>query len=446
LAARLQALAKPNKVLIAESTQRQVGAFELHELPSVDPAQRVWQALGERRGLGRFEALHTRNTPLVGREEETALLVRLWARVKAGDGHAVLLSGEPGVGKSRLAAELEERVRHERHHWLRYFCSPFHHHSALYPIIAQLERAAGFDGDDTPELRLEKLGTLVAPLSPPEDIALLADLLSLPGPTRYPPLDFTPQRKKEKTLGAWLRQIEALSRQQPVLIAFEDLQWIDPTSRVMLDLIIERLALWRVLPVATFRPEFQPPWVGQPQVTMLALNRLDRRDRTALVEQIAGGKSLSDQVINLIADQTDGVPLFVEELTKHVLESGLLREEQDRYVADSPLPRLAIPATLHASLTARLDRLGPAAREVAQLGAVLGREFTYQLAHHVANCADRDTALGQLTAAGLLLCRGALPQFSYLFKHALVQEAGYGILLRGGAAWPHSGGAGRTVR
>lgn len=213
--------------------------------------------LGERQGLGRFEALRSGGTPLVGREDEIALLIRLWTRAKAGEGHAALLSGEPGVGKSRLAAELEEHLGEQPHHRFDYFCSPYHQNSALYPIIIQLERAAGFERDDTPELKLGKLEALLAPLSAPEkDMALLADLLSLPGSPRYPPLDFTPQRKKEKTFEAWLRQLRALAGQQPMLVVFEDLQWIDATSRELLDLIIERLESWPMLLITTFRPEF----------------------------------------------------------------------------------------------------------------------------------------------------------------------------------------------
>jgi len=264
LATTLHALAAPNSILIAESTQRQVGAFFALEdagsqMPR-DASRRAWRVLGERRGLGRFEALRSTHTPLVGREEEMAQLDRFWTRARAGDGHAVLLSGEPGVGKSRLAAAFVERLGEEPHPCLRYFCSPYYQNSALYPIIAQLERAAGFERDDISELKLEKLEGLLATRSPiAEDIALLADLLSLGGSPRYAPLDFTPQRKKEKTFAAWLRQIEGLSRQRPVLIMFEDLQWVDPTSRELLDLIIERLESWPVLLIATFRSEFRPP-------------------------------------------------------------------------------------------------------------------------------------------------------------------------------------------
>jgi predicted ATPase len=284
--------------------------------------------------------------------------LRRWARAKAGDGQIVLVSGEAGLGKSRITAALAERLQAEPHLRLRYFCSPYHQDSALFPFIDQLARAAGFARDDMPAAKLEKLEALLARAAPPdEDVAFLADLLSLPASERHPLPSLSPQRKKERTLEALLRQLEGLARRQPVMMVFEDAQWIDPTSRELLDLFVERVRSLPVLLIVTFRPEFLPPWIGQPQVTMLALNRLDRHDRTALIAQITGGKVLPGEVSKQIVDRADGVPLFVEELTKSVLESGLLREETDRYVLDGALPPFAIPTTLHASLLARLDRL-----------------------------------------------------------------------------------------
>ncbi len=297
--------------------------------------------------------------------------MRRWARAKLGDGQVVLISGEAGLGKSRITAALEERLLAEPYLRLRYFCSPYHQDSALFPFVDQLGRVAEFAPDDEPAIKLEKLEGFLARAAPEEDVALLADLLSLPPSERYPLPNLSPQRKKERTLEALIRQLERFARQQPIVMVFEDAHWIDPTSRELLDLTVERVRSLPVLLIVTFRPEFQPPWTGQPQVTMLTLNRLDRRDRTALVEQISGGKALPHEVREQIVDRTDGVPLFVEELTKSVLESGLLREEADRFVLDRALPPFAIPTTLQDSLMARLDRLA-SVRLVAQMGAAIG--------------------------------------------------------------------------
>jgi predicted ATPase len=318
----------------------------------------------------------------------------------------VLVSGEPGIGKSWLTATLSEHITGEPHTRLRYFCSPHHQDSALYPFIVQLERAAGFARDDAPETKLHKLATLLAPAAEAGDISLLVELLSLPGADRFAPLDLGPQRKKERTLTALLRQLEGRARMQPVLMIIEDLHWIDPTSRELLDLTFERVRSLPVLLIVTFRPEFQTLWTGQPQVTVLALSRLDGRDRTTLVAQIAG-KTLPDEVIKQIADRTDGVPLFVEELTTSVLESGLLREEAERYVLERALPSLTIPTSLHDSLMARLDRLA-SVRHVAQIGAAIGREFSYELLREVSRLAENElqAALARLVASELMFKRG----------------------------------------
>jgi class 3 adenylate cyclase/predicted ATPase len=439
LAARLQALAEPDTVVIAAGTRRLVGdLFECRDLGAVKvkgiaapvPA---WQVLRPSAVASRFEALRgAALTRLVGRDEEIELLLRRWARAKAGDGQVVLVSGEPGLGKSRLTAALEERLHADPHIRLRYFCSPYHQDSALYPFVDQLGRASEFARDDPPASRLEKLEALLAGAAPPgEDLAFLADLLSLPTSDRQPLPNLSPQRKKERTLEALIRQLEGLARRQPVVMVFEDAHWIDPTSHELLDIAVERVRSLRVLLIVTFRPEFQPPWTGQPQVAMLALNRLDRHDRTALVEQIAGGKVLPDEVIGQIADRTDGVPLFVEELTKSVLESGLLREETDRYVLAGALPPFAIPTTLHASLLARLDRL-TSVRLVAQIGSAIGREFSYSLLRAVSRLPENElqTALARLIASELVFQRGAPPEAVYTFKHSLVQDAAHGSLLR----------------
>jgi class 3 adenylate cyclase/predicted ATPase len=439
LAARLQALAEPGVVVIAAGTRRLVGdLFDYRDLGAIEvkgiaapvPA---WQVLRPSAVASRLEALHgSALSPLIGRDEEIELLLRRWARVKAGDGQVVLVSGEAGLGKSRITAALAERLHGEPHIRLRYFCSPYYQDSALFPFIDQLGRSAGFVRDDPPAAKLEKLDALLARAAPSdEDAAFLADLLSLPASERHPLPDLSPQRKKERTLEALIRQLEGLARQQPVVMVFEDAHWIDPTSRDLLDLLVERARSLSMLLIVTFRPEFQPPWTGQPQVMMLALNRLDRSDRTTLVEQIAGGKALPDEIVAQIVDRTDGVPLFVEELTKSVLDSGLLREETDRYVLDGALPPFAIPTTLHASLMARLDRLA-SVRLVAQIGAAIGREFSYGLLRGVSRLPEDElqTALARLVASELVFQRGRPPDAVYAFKHALVQDAAHSSLLR----------------
>jgi predicted ATPase len=317
------------------------------------------------------------------------------------------------------------------HAALSFYCSPNHRDSPLYPVIAQLERAAGFKRDDSPEERLAKFAALVHPSIGNEAIALLAALLSVPGGERYPLPNLSPQRRKEQTLKALMAQVAGLASQRPVLAVFEDVHWMDPTSRELLDLTVEQIERLPVLLIVTFRPEFQAVWVGQPQVTMLALNRLDRRDQIALVVQIAGDMALPDAVIDQIADRTDGVPLFAEELTKSVLEGGLLHAETDRYVLSGALPPFAIPTSLHDSLMARLDRLA-SARRVAQIGAAIGREFSYVLLRAVSRIPEDElqAALARLVTSELLFQRGTPPDAVYAFKHALIQDAAHSSLLR----------------
>ncbi|MGH6679364.1 MAG: ATP-binding protein [Bradyrhizobium sp.] len=435
LAARLQALAAPGSVLIGERTCRIIGKlFELEDLGPQSLAgfsepQPAWRVLDLSGVVSRFEALRSQATPLIGRDEELDLLLRRWQQTKAGEGRVVLVSGEAGIGKSRLTAALAQRVTDEPHTRLRYFCLPHHQDSALHPFITQLERAAGFARDDTAERKLAKLRDLAAPADA-DDLELLAELLSLPNSAAA--LNLSLQRRRERLFEALLRQLAGLAHARPVLMVFEDAHWIDPTSRELLDLTLERVARLPVLLVVTFRPEFQHGWAGQPQVTVLALARLTGRDGAALVDHLAGDREVPDEVMREIIERTDGVPLFVEELTKAVLESGEGGDRVTAVLAASPQPGIAIPATLHASLMARLDRLGPGAREVAQIASVLGRDFSYDLIAQVAPLPELELRAGldRLVAAGLLFCRGVAPQASYQFKHALVQDAAYGISLR----------------
>jgi class 3 adenylate cyclase/predicted ATPase len=438
LAARLEALAAPDTLVIAEATRRQLGTlFDLEELGSVQLAgfaepQLAWRVLCESEVVSRFEALRSEKTPLIGRDEELDLLLRRWDQATTGEARVVLISGEPGIGKSRLTVALSQRIEADPHTRIRYFCSPHHQDSALYPFTVQLERAAGFAREDTAEQKRGKLAALLAPgARDADDVALIAELLSVPNAAVD--LNLSPQRKREKLFEALLRQLEAVARKQPVLMVFEDAHWIDPTSRELLDLMLDRVGRLPILLVITFRPEFEHGWGGQAHVTILALNRLGGRDGATLVERLAGNAGLAREIVAEIVERTDGVPLFVEELTKAVLESGERENRVSAVLAASVRPGLAIPATLHASLIARLDRLGAIAKEIAQTGAVLGREFSYELIEQVARrpAAELRAGLDRLAGAGLLFYRGVPPHSSYLFKHALVQDAAYGTLLRG---------------
>ena len=439
LAARLQGIAEPNSVVICDSTRRLLGnLFELKDLgprddlKGVDEATRAWAALRASSIASRFEALHASSmTTLVGREEEFGLLLRRWARAKNGEGQVVLLSGEPGIGKSRITAALLESVLAEPHTCLRYFCSPQHRDSALYPIIGQMERAAGLAHDDPPRARLDKLDALLARTSTSApDAALFAEMLSLTNDGRYPTTELMPQLRRQRTLEALTAQMEALTRTGPVLMIFEDVQWIDPTSLEALGRAVDQIRSVRLLLIMTFRPEFDPPWIGSPHVTALTINRLGRPDIEAMISRVVGDKLLPPSIQQDIIERTDGIPLFVEEMTKAVLEAES-EGAAEHVVTAVPSPALAVPSSLHASLMARLDRLGPA-KELAQIGAAIGREFSHALLAAVVRKpeGELESALDRLIAAGLLFRQGIPPHATYLFKHALVQDAAYGTLLR----------------
>ena len=370
-------------------------------------------------------------TELVGREEELELLLRRWSKAKTGEGQVVLLSGEPGIGKSRLTAALLERLAPEPHTRLRYFCSPQHTDSAFYPVISQMERAAGLVHDDTTHAKLDKLDAALAePSTPIQDAALFAEMLSLPNDGRYPALDLAPEERRQKTQEALTAQLAGLTRQRPALMIVEDAHWVDPTSLEVFGRTVEQIKTLPVLLIVTFRPEFNAPWAGRSHVTTLALNRLGEREAATIIASLVGNKELPADLMAEIVERTDGIPLFVEEMTKAVLEAE--SEGQGRETATAvPYSALAVPPSLHASLMARLDRLGPA-KELAQIGATIGREFSHALLAAVARKPETElvSALDRLVAAGLVFPQGVPPHATYLFKHALVQDAAYGTLLR----------------
>jgi predicted ATPase/class 3 adenylate cyclase len=447
LAARLQTLAEPGTVLICPSTRRLIGGhFDYRDLGPLalkgwaEPVP-VWQVLRTSGVESRFEAMHkSKLPPLFGREEEIDLLLRRWRHATQEEGRVVVLTGEPGIGKSHIALALEERLQSEQHITLRYFCSEHHTNSALFPFIGQLERAAGCERGDSPTEKLSKLDALIVQsTADPEHVAVLANLLALPASDRYRLQELSPQKRKEKTFAALLAQLDGLAARQPVFMIFEDIHWIDPTSLELLAAIVEHVPQLRVLLLVTARPEFTPPWPNYSHMTTIPLARLGRHDGAALVERVTGGTTLPKEVMDEILARTDGVPMFIEELTKTVLESKLLQERDGHYVLERPLPPLAIPTTLQASLMARLDRLAPV-REVAQIGAVAGREFHYELLNAVAELPRERLAeaLGQLVRSELIFRRGEIPHAVYTFKHTLVRDAAYAGLLKSRRVYLHA--------
>jgi class 3 adenylate cyclase/tetratricopeptide (TPR) repeat protein len=446
LAARLQTLAAPGTVLVSDQTRRLLGGeFEVrdtgtHVLKGVaDPVQ-VWQAIAATDAVSRFEAATPgRPPPMVGRELEFSVVLHAWARARSGKGQMVLLCGEPGIGKSRILRALREDVVDGSVLVWQHQCSPYFVNSALYPVIARVERGLAFQRDDSPEQRLVKLERALQDLERPTlDASLIGRLLSLPAEERYGALSMSPQKQKDETIRALTDFVAAASDQQPLLMFFEDVHWADPTTLEFLEVLLAHLDPSHVLLVATYRPEFKPQWVGQPHVTALTLSRLDPEHTKAIATRIAGGKRLPAEIIAQIASKTDGIPLFVEELTKTIVESGLLRETDATFELSGPLPALAIPATLRDSLMARLDRLAPV-KEVAQAGACIGREFPQELLELISplSGAQLQHALDTLVASELVFRRGQPPATSYVFKHALIQEAAYDSLLKSKRAQLH---------
>lgn len=440
LAARLQARAAPGQVLIAPRTRLLIGeAFDCvylghHVLKGFSEPIQAWNVLGEQRLASRFEARHARGlTPFIARQKEIDILHDRWNQAKDGNGQVVLVSGEAGIGKSRITQALRERIADEPQQRLRYQCSPHHTNSALYPLVNQLSHAAQFEAHDPPERKLKKLEALLSDVGAKRDqvLPLIAALLSVPTGDRYLQLDLDPKRQKEMTFAVIAEQLKNLASQQPVLIAFEDAHWIDPTTQELLDLIVDRAQHVRALVVITFRPEYKPHWNGVGHVTSLPLSRLERSECASMVERLTRNRQLPDDILDQIIAKTDGVPLFVEELTKTVMESGWIPGRDGSHDAARPLLKLQVPTTLQDSLMARLDRLAPV-KQLAQLAATLGRTFTREVLAAVSAYDERelDDALAQLVDAELIYRRGPLANPRFEFKHSLVRDAAYESLLK----------------
>ena len=440
IASRLQGLATPDTVVISAATFRLVeGYFTVEDLgrqalKGVATPLQVYQVVGASAAQSRLEvAAATGLTPLVGREAEVALLRERWAQSRDGQGQVVLLCGEAGIGKSRLVEELTAHVRGEGARRMLFRCSPYHTHSAFFPVIAHLQRLLHWHQDEAPEARVTTLEQALQPygFALQDVVPLFAALLSVPLPERYPPLTLSPQRQKQQTQEALVAWLLAEAERQPVLVVWEDLHWADPSSLDFLSMLIDQTPTAPLLTLLACRPEFDPPWPARSHVTQLTLTRFTRPQIEEMVLHMAGGKRLPAEVVQQISAKTDGVPLFVEELTKAIVESGLLKETAERYELMGPLPALAIPTTLQDALMARLDRLGTA-KGLAQLGATIGRQFAYDLLREVAQRDDATVQreLGRLVEAELLYQRGQPPQALYRFKHALIQDAAYQSLLK----------------
>ena len=454
LAHRLQAIARPGEVMVTDRMRILAGgAFDYEDrgrptLKGIGETVHVWRVIGPSAAQSRFEAA-TRGgvTPLVGREQEIGLLLDRWDLAGAGGGQAVLIVGEPGIGKSRTMRALRERLDEAGMQAVQFQCSPYHVNSALYPVIDHFERALGFDREDDTSERIRKLDAAVSGRwgRSSRDCHLVARMLGLDAGAHYGPLDLTPQRQKEDTLRLLVDTLAGIARERPTLMLFEDAHWADPTTLELLDLLLRRTAALPLLSLVSFRPEFTPAWTGG-HVTLMPLSRLSRTQSAHLVARMTGGKPLPEDLVAQIVDKTDGVPLFLEELTKAVLESGLVDDAGAHYRYAQSLDRMTVPATLRDSLMARLDRLIPV-KEIAQIGAVIGREFGYDLVAAVSPMRGPalEDALARLVASELVFQRGAIPQAVYTFKHALVQDAAYDSLLKAKRQELHAAIAGALV-
>ena len=440
LAARVQGKAAPDTVVISSATYRLVdGLFNCQDLgpqdlKGISSAQSLYQVRSESDVQSRFEvSVRAGLTPLVGRTEELGLLGARWEQATAGEGQAVLLSGEAGIGKSRLIQELKDRVIREGATRMEFRCSPYHQNSALYPVIEQLHRVLQFARDDAPAVKLEKLAQTLSRYQFPQadTLLLFAALLSLPPPEGVPPLTLSPQKQKEQTLEALVGWLFEEAEGQAVYCAWEDLHWADPSTLELLTLYLDQVPTARMLALVTFRPEFVPPWSSRSYLSQLTLGRLEHSQVVDVVAHVTDGRAFPDDVVEQVVAKTDGVPLFVEELTKMIIESGLVRAVNSHYELTGPLSSFAIPATLHDSLMARLDRLGEA-KEVAQLGTAIGREFSYELVQAITPLDDAPLQYGlkRLVASELVYQRGLIPAAHYQFKHALIQDTAYESLLK----------------
>ena len=440
LAARLQGLAEPNSLVISDATKRLIeGFFECVDLgpqylKGISEAERAWRISGESDAASRFEALSGQNlSPVVGRDEEISLIQNRWHQATGGEGQVVMIFGEAGVGKSRILQEFSSRIAGQIEGATLLSCSPFYTNTAFHPLINCLERVVGIVRGETSAEKYEKLSAFIeasglqaAEMAPP-----LARLLGIAPSEDTGSPDISPEELRKKVIESILAILEARSAKEPLLWIVEDAHWLDPSTAAFLEMVVERCQPFKLLLIIAARPEFNPGWAQHPHVTSITLNRLGRHNAAELVLEVTGGKALPAEILEQIIEKTDGVPLFVEELTKTILESGFLKPVDGHFELTGPLPQMAIPSSLQDSLMARLDRLAPV-KEIAQTAAVIGRRFGFDLLSTISrlSTADLENALVKLIEAQLIYRIGMPPNAEYEFKHALLQDAAYESLLR----------------